>query len=97
MKFKGHDLSSDEVKNHLDNGKEVTKLALEYQERVKFLLQNDGSIKRVSYADTLKEENADIPKEDMAVKLDADFILASEEIKQLLDALTNQLGDAEDL
>ena len=97
VKFKGHDLSSDEVKNHLDNGKEVTKLALEYQERVKFLLQNDGSIKRVSYADTLKEENADIPKEDMAVKLDADFILASEEIKQLLDALTNQLGDAEDL
>ncbi len=61
------------------------------------MLQNDGSIKRVNYADVLKEENADIPKEDMAVKLDADFILASEEIKELLEALTSELGDTEDL
>ncbi|MEL7309166.1 MAG: recombination-associated protein RdgC, partial [Pseudomonadota bacterium] len=74
-----------------------TKLALDWQERVKFMLQNDGSIKRLSYSETLKEENADIPKEDMAVKLDADFILASEEIKQLLEELTQGLGDAENL
>ena len=33
----------------------------------------------------------------MAVKLDADFILASEEIKLLLEELTAGLGDAEDL
>ena len=32
----------------------------------------------------------------MAVKLDADFILASEEIKQLLEELTQGLGDADD-
>jgi len=75
----------------------VTKLALDWQERLKFMLQNDGSIKRLSYSETLKEENADIPKEDMAVKLDADFILASEEIKLLLEELTAGLGDAEDL
>ena len=75
----------------------MTKLALDWQERLKFMLQNDGSIKRLSYSETLKEENADIPKEDMAVKLDADFILASEEIKLLLEELTAGLGDAEDL
>ncbi|MDE1138021.1 recombination-associated protein RdgC, partial [Escherichia coli] len=61
------------------------------------MLQNDGSIKRLSYSETLKEENADIPKEDMLVKLDADFILASEEIKQMLEELTAGLGDVEDL
>ena len=97
VKLKGHDLSCDEVKSHLKNGKRVTKLALDWQERLKFMLQNDGSIKRLSYSETLKEENADIPKEDMAVKLDADFILASEEIKLLLEELTAGLGDAEDL
>ena len=97
VKLKGHDLSCEEVKSHLENGKRVTKLALDWQERVKFMLQNDGSIKRLSYSETLKEENADIPKEDMAIKLDADFILASEEIKQLLEELTQSLGDAEDL
>ncbi len=96
VKLKQHDLSSDEVKAHLENGKQVTKLALDYQERLKFMLQNDGSIKRLSYSETLKEENADIPKEDMAVKLDADFILASEEIKQMLEALTASLGTPEE-
>ncbi|MDN3385015.1 recombination-associated protein RdgC [Pseudoalteromonas sp. APC 3358] len=97
VKLKGHDLSCDEVKSHLESGKRVTKLALDWQERLKFMLQNDGSIKRLSYSETLKEENADIPKEDMALKLDADFILASEEIKQLLEELTAGLGDVEDL
>ncbi|MFC0118113.1 recombination-associated protein RdgC [Pseudoalteromonas xiamenensis] len=95
VKFKQFDLSSDEIKQHLDNGKLVSKLALDWQERVKFLFQNDGSIKRMSYAETLKEQNADIPKEDMAVKLDADFILVSEEIKALLADLKQGLGEPE--
>ncbi len=51
VKLKGHDLSCDEVKSHLETGKRVTKLALDWQERVKFMLQNDGSIKRLSYSD----------------------------------------------
>ena len=97
VKLKQHDLASDEVKNHLENGKVVTKLAFDWRERVKFMLQDDGSIKRLNYSETLKEENADIPKEDMAVKLDADFILASEEIKLLLEELVNSLGEPEDM
>ncbi|WP_440053801.1 recombination-associated protein RdgC [Pseudoalteromonas sp. T1lg65] len=93
VKLKQHDLSSEEVKTHLANGKQVTKLALDWRERVKFILQNDGTLKRLNYAEALKEQNADIPKEDLAVKLDADFILVSEEIKELLEELTVGLGD----
>ncbi len=95
VKLKQHDLSSEEIKTHLENGKQVTKLGLDWNERIKFMLQNDGSLKRLSYSEVLKEENADIPKEDMAVKLDADFILASEEIKLLLEDLIHNLGDEE--
>jgi recombination associated protein RdgC len=97
VKLKQHDLASDEIKTPLENGKRVTKLALDWRERVKFILQNDGTLKRLSYADALKEQNADIPKEDMAIKLDADFILITEEIKELLEELTAGLGDKEDL
>lgn len=92
VKLKQLDLSSDEVKKLLENGKQVTKLALDWNERIKFSLSDDGSIKRISYSDVLKAENADIPKEDMAVKLDADFILASEELKLLLNDLTKSLS-----
>ncbi len=97
VKLKQHDLASDEIKTHLENGKRVTKLALDWRERVKFILQDDGTLKRLSYADALKEQNADIPKEDMVIKLDADFILITEEIKELLEELTLGLGDKEDL
>ncbi|MCO7189688.1 MULTISPECIES: recombination-associated protein RdgC [unclassified Pseudoalteromonas] len=97
VKLKQHDLASDEIKLHLEHGKRVTKLGMDWRERVQFTLQNDGSLKRLSFSDTLKEQNADIPKEDMAVKLDADFILVSEEIKELLEELSQGLGDQEDL
>ncbi|TMO70399.1 recombination-associated protein RdgC [Pseudoalteromonas aurantia] len=97
VKLKQHDLSTDEIKHHLQSGKRVTKLALDWRERVKFMLQNDGSVKRLSYSDALKEQNADIPKEDMVVKLDADFILVSEELKELIEELTQSLGEVEDL
>ena len=94
--LKQHDLSSDEITNHLANGKVVTKLALDWQERLRFMLIEDGSIKRVNYADVLKEENADIPKEDLAVKLDADFMLASNEIKEMLESLIRALGEPDE-
>lgn len=94
--LKQHDLCSDEVKSHLEHGKVATKLALDWMERIRFVLNEDGSIKRVNYAELLKEENADIPKEDMAVKLDADFMLCSDEIKQMLGTLTLALGEPED-
>ena len=70
---------------------------MDWRERVKFILQNDGAIKRLNYADSLKEQNADIPKEDMLVKLDADFILVSEEIKELMEELTQNFGEHPDI
>lgn len=96
VKLKQHDLSSEEVQKHLENGKQVTKLALDWNERIKFMLVEDGSIKRISYSEVLKDENSDIPKEDMLVKLDADFMLVSEELKLMLDDLLSSLGEAEE-
>lgn len=88
VKLKGHELDGDEVKAHLElSGKRVTKLALNWSDRIKFNLQSDGAIKQVNYSDTLKEENADIPKDDMPIKLDADFCLVAGEIVQLVTEL----------
>lgn len=89
VKLKGHDLQGDEIKAHLDLGKRVTKLALNWKDRIKFNFQNDGAIKQVGYSDTLKEENADIPAEDMPIKLDADFILIASELVEMVTELTN--------
>jgi len=89
VKLKGHDLQGDEIKAHLDLGKRVTKLALNWKDRIKFNFQNDGAIKQVNYSETLKEENADIPAEDMPIKLDADFILIASELVEMVTELTH--------
>lgn len=87
IKFKGYDLSCDEVKSHLEGYKRVTKLSLDWGERLGFTLESSGLIKRVKFSDGIKEENADIPSEDMAVKLDADFLLCAVEMTDLIGEL----------
>lgn len=93
VKFDSHDLACDEVKAHLESGKRVTLLRFDWKERLKFTLKDDGSIKRLVFGELLKEENADIPNEEMARKLDADFLLASSEIVEMLLELLIGCGD----
>ena len=87
IRCKNQDLSSDEIKHHIDAGKLVQKLAVEWDERINCVLQEDGSIKRVKFTDMVKEQNADIPKDEIAAKLDADFALMSGEVLALIGGL----------
>lgn len=95
VKVKNHELNSDEVKAHLDGGKLVASLHLAYNDRVNFNLNNDGAIKKIGYSYALKEENADIPKEDMKLKLDADFILTSSELVEVITKIEASLQGSE--
>lgn len=87
IRCKNQPLDSDEIKIHLDAGKLVQKIAIEWDERISFILHEDGSIKRIKFTDVVKEQNADIPKDDIAAKLDADFALTSGEVLAFIDAL----------
>lgn len=91
-RFKKQDLVSDEIQNHLEAGKIVTKLSLDWQNRIQFILCDDGSIKRLKFSDVLTEQNNDIDCEDMAQRFDADFILMTGELNSLITGLTTSLG-----
>ena len=92
VKLKHHDLSTDEVMNHLENGKMVVNLGLKWQDKISFVLNEDMSLKRLKYSDYLKEQNEDIPKEDMLAKIDADFTLVTAELNELITDLANIVG-----
>lgn len=91
LRCKNQDLGADEIINHIDKGKLVTKLALSWDETLSCLLQEDLAIKRIKFADVLREQNEDIPKDQLAAKQDADFTLMVGELVRFVEYLKTQL------
>ena len=84
IRCKKQNLISDEIAVHIEAGKLVTKLAVDWQERIQLMLSDDGSPKRLKFADTLREQNDDIDRDDFAQRFDADFILMTSELAALI-------------
>lgn len=80
VRCKNQDLGAEEIGHHLDAGKLVQKIAVEWDETFSAIIQEDAAIKRVKFTDVVKEQNEDIPKDQMLAKMDADFALMSGEV-----------------
>ena len=65
----------------------VQKLAVEWDETLSALIQEDLTIKRLKFSDVVQEQNADIPKDQALARLDANFALMSGEIVRFADRL----------
>lgn len=92
IRCKKQNLISDEIAVHIEAGKLVTKLAVDWQERIQLVLADDGSLKRLKFVDALREQNADIDREDFAQRFDADFILMTSELAALISNTIEALG-----
>ena len=93
IRCKNQPLDSEEIQLHLDAGKLVQKVAFDFDETLEAVIQEDGSVKRIKFTDRIKEETQDIPKDQVAARLDAEFSLMSAE----MCAFVNFLSEALDL
>lgn len=91
VRMSKQDLSAEEVINHVKNGKIVTQLGLCWQERVRFVLTQDFTLKRIQFLDVLQEE-AESHGDDMASLMFASQILMSEALSTLVAELVLHLG-----
>lgn len=87
IRCKRHDLALPEIKNHLDNGKQVIKLALNWADRLSFVLDESLTVKRLKFLDLIQEQAADIETFDDIEQFDADFSIMSAELAQFFPRL----------
>jgi recombination associated protein RdgC len=87
IRCKRHDLALPEIKNHLDSGKQVIKLAMSWEDRLAFVLDENLSVKRLKFLELIQEQAAEIQTDDEIGQFDADFSIMTAELTQFLPRL----------
>ena len=93
VKFTRHDLVTDEVRQHIAEGKLPTKLALGWQGRVGFMLTQALQLKKITFEEGVFEEGTTSKDDD---RFDADVALATGELSGLITDLIEALGGEAD-
>lgn len=91
-RVKRQDLTSAEIRGHIDAGKRVRRLALTWDERISGVLDADLTLRRVRFEDVIKEQAQDRDPETRAEQIDMDFALMSLEFRAFLPRLMAWFG-----
>lgn len=91
VRYVRHSLEGDEIKSHLAGGKQPTRLALTWNDRISFVITEKLEIKRLAFLDLLKEE-AEQSVENADEQFDADLALMTGELSRFLPDLVQALG-----
>ena len=92
VRCKGQDLLSEEIKVHLDAGKQVTRLALEWDDRLGMVVCDDLILRRLKMLDVLDKELEADDSDDPIATFDARFVLLSSELRRCLGRFLELFG-----
>jgi recombination associated protein RdgC len=92
IRCREQDLTGQEIHAHLVAGKQVRKLALTWNERLALVLADDLTIRRLRFLELVQEELQDVETDTPEARMDAEFVIASGEIRALIPRLTELFG-----
>lgn len=75
IRLQKQDLFSETVRAHIDDGHEVTQLALTWKEQLRFSLKDDLGFSNIQYLEFIETQRKEYLEEEPAVVFDADFAL----------------------
>jgi recombination associated protein RdgC len=91
VRYVRQSIEIDDVRRHVQAGKQCTRLALTWADRVSFTMTEGLDIKRVNPLDVLKEgQDSSAHNEDE--QFDSDFTLMTGELSKLINELVEALG-----
>ncbi|GGX09995.1 recombination-associated protein RdgC [Pigmentiphaga litoralis] len=91
VRYVRQSIEADDVRRHIDAGKQVTRLAMTWTDRISFVLTESLAIKRVAPLDVIKE-NTDSTGVNDDERFDSDFTMMTGEIGKLLADVVEALG-----
>ncbi len=92
IRCKKHNLALPEIINHLDTGKQVIKLAVNWTDRLSFIVDENLAIKRLKFLDLIQDQVSDTDAEDEVARFDVDFSIMSLELSNFLPRLLEIFG-----
>jgi len=91
VRISRHDLTVEEINHLLRSGKIVTQLGLSWRDRVRFVLTQNFTLKRIQFLDLIQEEAAS-QGDDIESLTFASQILMAEALSELITELIDHLG-----
>ncbi|KTT18627.1 recombination-associated protein RdgC [Pseudomonas fulva] len=92
VRCKRQDLTGEEIQLHLSTGKVVTQLALAWQDKLSFVLDDKMVIKRLKFEELLQEQAEQDGGDEAAQQFDASFQLMMMTFAEFLPVLFEALG-----
>lgn len=91
VRYVRHTLEAEDVRRHIAAGKQCTRLAMTWADRVSFVLTESLTVKRIAPLDVLKEDSDSTMKNDDE-RFDSDIALMTGELQRMLTDLVEALG-----
>lgn len=92
LNCKQQDLLSKELQGHFIAGKMVTKIALQWQEQLSFVLTEECILKRLRFLEAFQEHANQEAGDNAAQRFDSDFVLMSSLFSELITQLFIAFG-----
>lgn len=90
VRYVHHTLEADDMRRHIAAGKQCTKLAMTWSDRISFVLTEALTFKRISALDIIKTD--ELAANDIDESFDADFVLMTGELNRMLTDIITALG-----